>query len=230
VSVILPVVAAALAFLAGRVVIRRREVARLERRVEAHMRLAPRHDESSSDGGSLRRQLDGLERSLASHGWWDVMVTRLERAGVERRPVDVFVLMCTATLVLTVLATTASLLLGLLLLVGVPAGWWLFLGARAERRIRAFEKQLPDLLGALASSLRAGHGFLQSLQAAAHDAPAPTGPELRRALTETRLGRPVDEALAGVVARMPSKDFSYVLTAIAVQRQASRLQPQPRSS
>jgi len=219
VSVVLALVVAVVVFVAGRLVLGRRQVARLERRVQAHVRIGPRIAETSPDAGSIRSVLDRLERSFERRAWWATVVARLERAGVERRPIDVVAVIGTATLALVVLTAPLSILFALVLLLAVPGVAWLVLGTRAERRVRAFEQQLPDLMGALASSLRAGHGFLQSLQGVAHDAPAPTGPELRRALAETRLGRPVDEALAGVAARVPSKDFSYVLTAIAVQRQ-----------
>jgi tight adherence protein B len=145
---------------------------------------------------------------------------RLEQAGVERRPIDVVAALAAAAVVVALFAVAAgSIFLAFLIVISVPAVGWLVLGTLADRRVKAFDEQLPDVLAALASSLRAGHGFLQSLQAVAHDAPTPTGPELRRALAEMRLGRPAEEALAGVAARIPSKDFSYVLTAIAVQRQ-----------
>ena len=38
-------------------------------------------------------------------------------------------------------------------------------------------------------------------------------------LTETRLGRPMDEALADMAARIGSKNFEFVITAVTIQRQ-----------
>ena len=38
-------------------------------------------------------------------------------------------------------------------------------------------------------------------------------------LTETRLGRPMDEALADMAARIGSKNVSFVVTAVTIQRQ-----------
>ena len=38
-------------------------------------------------------------------------------------------------------------------------------------------------------------------------------------LTETRLGRPMDEALAEMAERVGSKNFRFVITAVTIQRQ-----------
>jgi tight adherence protein B len=47
----------------------------------------------------------------------------------------------------------------------------------------------------------------------------PTARELRRVLTETRLGRPMDEALADMGERIGSTNLSFVLNAVTIQRQ-----------
>src|SRR5206468_3706565 len=63
------------------------------------------------------------------------------------------------------------------------------------RRLKTFEAQLPDTLNLLAGSLRAGYSFLQCVEAVAQETTDPMARELRRALAEARLGRPVEEAL-----------------------------------
>ena len=45
------------------------------------------------------------------------------------------------------------------------------------------------------------------------------GQELRRVVTEARLGRPLEEALDGVAERMDSPDFSWTVMAIRIQRE-----------
>jgi tight adherence protein B len=221
VSALLAIVVGSLVFLAGRALVGRRNVARLERRVRPHVHVESRqHEGATGDRSRLRRRLDRIERWLEGRESYESFVLRTERAGVDRRPVDVLALVVAVAVVLALLGALAgSPALGVVLLLAAPGIAWLALGVLAQRRVKAFDEQLPDLLAALSSSLRAGHGFLQSLHAVANDAPDPTGAELRRALLETRLGRPVDEALAGVSRRIPSKEFGYVLTAIVVQRQ-----------
>ena len=90
---------------------------------------------------------------------------------------------------------------------------------RARRRVRAFEEQLPDILIALAASLRAGHSLRQAIQASVAEGGNPAKKEFGRVLAEASLGRPMEEALADMARRLDSDDFHYVVTAIAVQRQ-----------
>jgi tight adherence protein B len=45
------------------------------------------------------------------------------------------------------------------------------------------------------------------------------GRELRRVVTEARLGRPLEESLEAVAERMDSKDFAWAVMAIVIQRE-----------
>jgi len=47
----------------------------------------------------------------------------------------------------------------------------------------------------------------------------PMGRELRRVVTEARLGRPLEESLEAVAERMDSKDFAWAVMAIRIQRE-----------
>jgi tight adherence protein B len=95
-------------------------------------------------------------------------------------------------------------------------GW---LALRISRRRRAFEDQLPELLNSLGSALRAGHGLNQALAAVAADSPQPVSGELHRVLSEARLGRPLEDALADLGKRIGSEDLDFVLDSVVIQRQ-----------
>ena len=88
-----------------------------------------------------------------------------------------------------------------------------------RRRLGAFETQLPDMLITIAASLKAGHSFKQGLQAVVDEGQAPASVEFKRVLTETGLGRPIDDALADMVERVSSKNFEFAMTAVTIQRQ-----------
>ncbi len=90
---------------------------------------------------------------------------------------------------------------------------------RAKRRLKAFDAQLPDLLTTVAASLKAGHSFRQGIQAVVEEGLDPASKEFQRVLTETRLGRPMDGALAEMSRRVGSKNLEFVLTAVTIQRQ-----------
>jgi tight adherence protein B len=94
-----------------------------------------------------------------------------------------------------------------------------FVWLKMKRRLRAFEDQLPDLLVTIAASLKAGHSFKQGLQAVVDEGHPPAGQEVKRVLTETSLGRPMDDAMAEMAERLGSKNFEFAITAVTIQRQ-----------
>ncbi len=71
----------------------------------------------------------------------------------------------------------------------------------------------------MASSLRAGQSFQQAMSTIALDGPEPMAKEFQRVETETRLGRPADEALQSMADRLASKNFEFVVLAVNIQRQ-----------
>ena len=88
-----------------------------------------------------------------------------------------------------------------------------------NRERKRFEKQLPDTLTLLSTSLRAGYSLLQAIEAVAQEAPDPSAREFSRAVAETRLGRSVPDALNGIVERTQSKDFEWATMAVEIQRE-----------
>jgi tight adherence protein B len=90
---------------------------------------------------------------------------------------------------------------------------------RARKRLRAFEDQLPDILVTMAASLKAGHSFRQGMQSVVDEGVDPAAREFKRVLTEARLGRPMDDALSEMAARIGSKNFEFVMSAVTIQRQ-----------
>ncbi len=98
-------------------------------------------------------------------------------------------------------------------------GPWGYMKIAISRRRAAFGEQLPTILQIIAGALRAGHAMSTALDGAVDEVDEPARSELRRASVETRLGRPLDRALAGVARRMDSEDLQWVIGAIEVQRE-----------
>jgi tight adherence protein B len=123
-----------------------------------------------------------------------------------------------AVALVTGLAGVPLVLVVLFTLVGGSAPlFWVM--SKARRRMRSFDNQLPDLLITIAASLKAGHSFRHAIQAVVDEGAEPTAKELRRVLTETRLGRPMDAALSEMGERIGSRNLSFVLNAVTIQRQ-----------
>ena len=145
----------------------------------------------------------------------------LERANLPLRAGEalLFYVLIVALVTIVALALSGSLLLGLiggLLAALVPIGTVNYL---ASRRRRQFMALLPDTLTLLASTLRAGYSLMQGVEAVAEEVSEPMGLELRRVVTEARLGRPLEEALDGTAERMASPDFAWAVMAIRIQRE-----------
>lgn len=162
------------------------------------------------------------ERRLGGTSPWRALSRRLEQAGMAARPAVVtWLAVSLGAVALTLVGlVSGSLALGLLTAVAAAAAPFLMVWLRAARRMRAFDEQLPSVLQTMAGSLQVGHSFNQSLQAIVDEGQQPAADELGRVITEMRFGRPADEALEAVAARLDSPDLDYVLMSVRVQRQA----------
>ena len=89
------------------------------------------------------------------------------------------------------------------------------LGRRAEK----LREQLPDVLTIMASSLRAGHSFLQALDTTAKEIAQPAATEFQRVVAEIRLGRSAEDALGALAERVGSADFKWAVLAVNIQRE-----------
>lgn len=88
----------------------------------------------------------------------------------------------------------------------------------AGKRASTLNGQVVDLIDVLASSLRSGFGFVQSMEMAARQQGDPLGHELRITLQELALGVSTDDAVERLGARVADDDLDIVLTAVLIQR------------
>ena len=95
----------------------------------------------------------------------------------------------------------------------------LLLRSALKKRAEKLREQLPDVLTIMASSLRAGHSFLQSLDTVAKEIAHPAAAEFQRVVAEVRLGRPVEDALESLAERVGSPDFMWAVLAVNIQRE-----------
>ena len=95
----------------------------------------------------------------------------------------------------------------------------IYLTMKQNGRLQKFEEQLPDMLGLWVNSLRSGYSVMQALESISREAPIPTSQEIRRVVMEAQFGIPMEDALAHLLARMPSDDLDLVITAVNIQRE-----------
>jgi tight adherence protein B len=158
------------------------------------------------------------ERGLQRMPWWDRFKEEVDVAEYPIRPVPLAAGTALATFVLAILFGFVSPVLAF-----APLALPLFVRASYKERLRkrrqAFEEQLPDNLTVLAASLRAGHSFVGGLSAVLDEAEEPSRSELRRAVADTQLAVPVEDALLRVAQRMASGDLEQVVLVASLQRQ-----------
>jgi tight adherence protein B len=160
------------------------------------------------------------DRLLQRLGRGEQLEVALERAGISRTPAEVVVVGTAAAVAAAMVGgVLGGVVLGLLCALLVPAAAVLVVNGKRDRRQAAFADQLDDALHLMASSLRAGHSVLRALDAVSRDAQAPTSVEFSRVVNETRVGRDVNRALEEVAERTGSKDFGWVVQAIAIHRE-----------
>jgi tight adherence protein B len=144
----------------------------------------------------------------------------LERADLPLRAAEALFFYVVGAVLVTVMfgvlmGLVPGLLVGLIALMLPPA----LVNFKAGRRAKAFNASLPDTLQLLSGSLRAGYSLVQGIEAVSREVEEPMGKELRRVITEARLGREVEDALDSVAERMASPDFAWAVMAIRIQRE-----------
>lgn len=96
---------------------------------------------------------------------------------------------------------------------------FLLLRRKRNKRLNKFAAALPDAVDLLARALRAGHSIQQAIELIAEQSPAPLCDEFEEVHSHQKFGIPFREALLLMTDRVSSKDLSFVVTAILVQKE-----------
>jgi tight adherence protein B len=161
------------------------------------------------------------ERVASVGGFSARLDQKLEQAGLPMRAGEFVALIAVAALAGVVLAGLLLPNIAFMLLFGVAASFipYLWLARARSQRQKKMGEQLADVLSILASSLRAGHSFLQSLDQVASEISEPSATEFHRTVSEIRLGRSIDEAMIAMADRVGSEDMRWAVMAVNVQRE-----------
>jgi len=163
----------------------------------------------------------GMSALLRRFRWSSAVAARLDRADL---PLKVSEYLLILILVFAVPAAGATALSGLLV-AGVLFGsagaviFEVWVRSRERRRLALFNKQLPVALQVMSTSLRAGFGILESIQAVSREMDQPIAGEFGRVIDEARVGGALELALERMVGRIDSNDLRIVARAIQIHRQ-----------
>jgi tight adherence protein B len=161
------------------------------------------------------------ERVAEAGGFGSGLEAKLEQAGLPMKAGEFVALTAVCAVAGGVLGAflLTNIFVALLFAVAaslIPYAW--LLRARSQRQKKMAE-QLADVLSILASSLRAGHSFLQALDQVANEIKDPSAAEFHRVVSEIRLGRSVDDAMLEMADRIGSEDMRWAVMAVNIQRQ-----------
>ncbi len=211
-----------LVMVAIRLVFRKSRTEEIRRRIQPHVGLEPTKIKKKRDRSSMLKGLfASTEHVLGKSKQWSSLGRLLERGDVPLKTVEFAYVILGAGLLLGFLVSVFGLS-GIFLIVAFAIGGLvpvLYVWRKGRKRLAAFDEQLPDLLMAVAASLKAGHSFKQGIQTIVDEAQDPAKKEFQRVLAETSLGRPVEAALSDMAERLGSKNFSFIVTAVTIQNQ-----------
>jgi tight adherence protein B len=177
-------------------------------------------DQALAETAVLQRMVGITGRLADRAGLLSRTEDALEQADLPLRPPEALFfyfagLFVVGVLGLLVLPIPIAFVLALVTAV-IPV---VMLHRRRKKRLREFQMQLPGTLNLLSGSMRAGFSFAQGLESVANEATQPTRRELQRVFTESRLGRPIEDALEDSANRMSSVDMMWAVMAIRIQRE-----------
>ncbi len=168
----------------------------------------------------LNRFSQAAEEEVKKRGLLSGVNSALEQANVPMSPGEAILALIGLSVVGGVFAATFNgPIWGLITFGGLLILIVLLINFAGSREKKNFEKQLPDTLTLLSTSLRAGYSLLQAIEAVSAEAQNPTAREFSRAVVESRLGRSVTDSLEGIVERTNSADFEWAVMAIDIQRE-----------
>jgi len=169
----------------------------------------------------IQRAVEMTEDFAERQGFLSGVEAKLERADMPLRAAEALFfygamvgVVGLLSMVLTRSLVGTALFTGLAIMLPSAA-----VNFKAKRRLKKFNAQLPDMLSLLSGTLRAGYSLMQGVEAVSREVEDPIGYELRRVVTESRLGRPLEESLDAAAERMGSADFRWAVMAIGIQRE-----------
>ncbi len=221
-TIIFALLVGLLVMLAIRVLFRKSRTEEMRRRIQPHIGQELQKLRKKRGRSNLLRGLfSSTENVLGKSRPWSSLARLLERGDVPLKTVEFAYVILGSGLLLGFLVSVMGLH-GIFLFVAFVIGALIPVGyvwRKSKKRLAAFDEQLPDLLMAVAASLKAGHSFKQGIQTIVDEAQDPAKKEFQRVLAEASLGRQVDDALADMAERLGSRNFSFIVTAVTIQNQ-----------
>ena len=161
-----------------------------------------------------------VARLLTRRRWWPEFVGLVQTARIRRTPLALVKRSAVASVLVACLLSylTGFIELGILVVLAAPfllRGWVKHV---AHKQRKLFADQLPSNLQDLAGAMRGGRSFVGAISAVAETSIEPMRGELERAMTDEKLGLPLEATLSAVARRMQAKDMDQIALIAALNR------------
>ncbi len=169
-----------------------------------------------------RRRLDErLDARLARTRRGADLAAKLRSGGTDLTPAQ-FVLLALGLSVGAFVVTGLIFPPLLAVAAGLLAGWGCFvwLGHRLDKRREQFVAQLPEVARLLSNGAAAGLSMPAAIELAVREIEAPAKEELQTIVDELMFGRSLEQALAGLQRRLPSREIAVLMTTLIIQQRA----------
>ena len=96
---------------------------------------------------------------------------------------------------------------------------FLLLRWQRQRRLKLFNRHLPEAIDLMARALRAGHSVPAAIEIVGDESPEPVRSEFREVYRQQTFGLPTREALVQLGERIPLPELNFVITAMLLQKE-----------
>ncbi|MBW4707650.1 type II secretion system F family protein [Roseobacter sp. YSTF-M11] len=181
------------------------------------------------DKGNGREEvLEKLRKEMQQHmksksiPLYSLLGEKAQKAAIAFTPKQLIMIMAllagVAFLGLTVGAET-EVGVRALLSVGIGVGAvYMWVSAKANKRMSMIEEQLPDAVELMVRSLRVGHPFTSAIQIVAKEVQDPLASEFGMISDEAAYGRDVGDALKEMAERLDMQDLRFLAVAVTIQQ------------
>jgi tight adherence protein B len=223
-AIVVLIVVAVGAFVAGSLLDQRNERARLMKERLATVQ-KPAEREPDEELALLRdemlSQIPALDTFLRRSERVSAFQKTLSQAGMQLRAGN-FLMLCAGVGVLVAALVFIYSRNPAIAWAGMFIGFLLpysFVSYRRNKRFEKFEELFPEAIDTLARAVRAGHAFTTALEMISDEVAEPVAGEFRKLYEEQKFGMPVRDALVNLTERIPLVDVKFFVTAVMLQRE-----------
>jgi tight adherence protein B len=167
------------------------------------------------------RSLSPLERTLESIPALEPLRKTIEQAGYSILAYRVVLIAIAVSIVAAIVGWSMTHMI-LAAIGAAVVGFslpFLKIWSARQKRMAAFEEQLPDAIDSMKRALKAGHPFGAAIKLIAEDMEDPIAREFELTFADINYGNDLRRAMLGLLQRVPSMTVMALVTSVLVQKE-----------